>query len=298
MKIAITATGPDLEANVDPRFGRCPCFLIVETDDLSFEAIQNPNLALGGGAGIQSAQLAAERGVTQVLTGNCGPNAHQTLAAAGIGVIVGCFGPIRDVIERYKTGELSPVGGPNVASHFGMGGGSAGTPGPLPGANPSFGPGMGGGGAGGMGRGGGGGMGRGGGGGMGRGGGGGMGRGGGGMGRGGGGGMGRGAGGGMGMGGGFAGPQTAPGGGEWAMPNQQAGPMNQPVQSSPEDWSTKRAIVARVHDELCTGCTVCAEVCPVSAITFEKGKAQIDAGTCIACGVCVDECPTKAITLE
>jgi hypothetical protein len=52
MKIAVTATGPELEAKVDPRFGRCPCFLIVETDDLSFEAIENPNVTLGGGRGM------------------------------------------------------------------------------------------------------------------------------------------------------------------------------------------------------------------------------------------------------
>jgi predicted Fe-Mo cluster-binding NifX family protein len=86
MKIAVTTSAPDLQAQIDPRFGRCPYFLIVETDDLSFEAVENPNLGLSSGAGIQSAQLLAERGVKQVLTGNCGPNAHSTLsAAAGVG---------------------------------------------------------------------------------------------------------------------------------------------------------------------------------------------------------------------
>ncbi|MBN2294537.1 MAG: NifB/NifX family molybdenum-iron cluster-binding protein, partial [Pirellulales bacterium] len=125
MKIAITATGADLEARVDPRFGRCPFFLIVETEDLSFEAIDNGNAALGSGAGIQSAQLIAEKGVTHVLTGNCGPNAHQTLSAAGIGVIVGCSGTVRDVIGQYSTGQFHAASEPNVASHFGMGASSA-----------------------------------------------------------------------------------------------------------------------------------------------------------------------------
>ena len=155
MKIALTVTAPDLEAQIDPRFGRCPYFLIVETDTLSFEALENPNVALGGGAGIQSGQLMAEKGVQHVLTGNCGPNAYQTLSAAGIGVIVGCSGGVREVIEQYRSGRLSPEAQPNVASHFGTGGAAAG-----------FNPGMGrGGGRGiGMGRG----MGRGRGGGMGR----------------------------------------------------------------------------------------------------------------------------------
>jgi len=200
MKVAVTATDRTLDASVDPRFGRCPCFVIVETDDLSFEAVDNPNLTLGGGAGIQSAQLMAERGVQHVLTGNCGPNAHQTLSAAGIGVIIGCSGTVAEVIEQFKAGQLSAATAPNVASKFGMGGAAGAPTDPGAGGNPAFGPGMGGGM--GMGRGGGGGMGRGGGGG------GGMGRGGGrGMGMGG--GMGQGSG--MGYGAGPLAPQIVPG---------------------------------------------------------------------------------------
>ena len=150
MRIAITATGPDLEAKVDPRFGRCPYFLILETEDLSFEAVENSNAALGGGAGIQSARLMAERGVKHVLTGNCGPNAHQTLSAAGIEVIVGCSGPVREVIDQFKAGQLAAAAEPNVASHFGMGAESGD---PAGDTGPAFGPGMGRGGGRGMGRG-------------------------------------------------------------------------------------------------------------------------------------------------
>jgi len=114
MKIAVTATGPSLDGPVDPRFGRCPYFVIVEMDDLAFEAVENPNVTLGGGAGIQSAQLMNEKGVRLVLTGNCGPNARQTFAAAGIEVIVGCFGRVRDVVEQFKVGRLSAADEPSV----------------------------------------------------------------------------------------------------------------------------------------------------------------------------------------
>ncbi|NQT19897.1 MAG: NifB/NifX family molybdenum-iron cluster-binding protein [Planctomycetes bacterium] len=125
MKIVVTAAQPSLEAAVDPRFGRCSYFLIVETDDLAFEAVENPNVALGGGAGIQSAQLMNEKGVRFVLTGNCGPNAHQTLSAAGVQVIVGCSGVARDVVEKFTAGQLHAANEPNVASHFGTGGPNA-----------------------------------------------------------------------------------------------------------------------------------------------------------------------------
>lgn len=124
MKVAVTATGDTLDAVVDPRFGRCALFMIVETDDLSCEAMANESGALGGGAGIQSAQLMARKGVRTVLTGNCGPNAHQTLSAAGIAVVVGCSGTVGDVVRRFVAGQFQPASGPNVASHNGMGNGA------------------------------------------------------------------------------------------------------------------------------------------------------------------------------
>jgi predicted Fe-Mo cluster-binding NifX family protein len=136
MRIAITATEPSLDAAVDPRFGRCPCFLIVETDDMTFTAVENASQALGQGAGIQSARLVADQRVQHVLTGNCGPNAHQALSAAGISVIVGCAGKARDVVEQFKAGEFTPTDQPSVPGHSGMsdsGGPSPAPPMPQPG---------------------------------------------------------------------------------------------------------------------------------------------------------------------
>lgn len=121
MKVAVTATGPSLDAAMDPRFGRCSLFVVVETEDMTFETVENVNSSLGGGAGIQSGQLMAQKGVKAVLTGNCGPNAHQTLSAAGIQVIVGCNGTVSEAIQRFKAGQLQKSAAPNVASHSGMG---------------------------------------------------------------------------------------------------------------------------------------------------------------------------------
>lgn len=122
MKVAVTSTGRSLDAAMDPRFGRCACFVLVETDDMSFEAVDNTSAAMGGGAGIQAARTVAEKAAKAVLTGNCGPNAHQTLTAAGIDVIVGVSGTVRAAVERFKTGALRPAAAPNVGSHSGMGG--------------------------------------------------------------------------------------------------------------------------------------------------------------------------------
>lgn len=122
MKIAVTSTGTTLEAAVDPRFGRCSHFVLVDTNDMSVEAMENESGLLGGGAGIQSAQFMAQKGVGAILTGNCGPNAHQTLSAAGIEVFVGCSGTVAEAVERFKSGQLCAATAPNVASHAGMGG--------------------------------------------------------------------------------------------------------------------------------------------------------------------------------
>ena len=109
MKLAFSATGGDLNSEIDPRFGRCAYFLFVNPDDMTFEAYENESMSLGGGAGIQSAQFVASKGAQVVITGNVGPNAMRTLTAAGIEVIIGVSGPAKAAIERFKRGELSPA---------------------------------------------------------------------------------------------------------------------------------------------------------------------------------------------
>jgi len=179
MKIAVSSTGPGLADPLDPRLGRCEYLLIVDPDTMEFEAFENENKTRGGGAGIQTARTIAERGATVVLTGNCGPNAHETLTAAGVQVITGMTGSVQDALDCYKRGGATASNGPNVQSHAGMGGSAQSAAGAGSGMGQGMGSGMG----------------------MGRGmGGGGRGMGGGGRGMGGGGGRGMGGGGGRGMG--------------------------------------------------------------------------------------------------
>lgn len=120
MKICVTAQGDNLDATVDPRFGRCQYFIIADSETLSFQAIKNPNMETMGGAGIQSAQLVATQKVKTVLTGNVGPNAFQTLQAVKIEVITGASGSVKEVIEKFNKGGFKPTQGPSVDSKFGM----------------------------------------------------------------------------------------------------------------------------------------------------------------------------------
>lgn len=296
MKIAVTATGNTLESSLDPRFGRCRFFLVVEIADLSFEPMVNPNVSRDSAAGIQAAQLLANTGIQFVITGNCGPNAYQTLTAAGIGVIVGCSGTVRSVIEEFKNGRYSTVQEPNVASHFGVGASSTASGGePTQRVRESqFAMGMG------------------------------IGRGGTGMGmnR----GTGRGGGRGLGQGAGRGGGQGV---GRGRMARDPA-PARQPQPTSPSrpetaqeldalkaqareveaqlaalkdeigqiaQTSTVPRLIAIVDEERCLACGRCVESCPAGAITLDA-VAVVDTGKCTGCGQCVVTCPQEAIVLK
>lgn len=119
MKIGVTSTGENLDSEIDQRFGRCKYFIIVETESMEFETISNENAMTAGGAGIQAAQTIAKKGVQAVITGNVGPNAFQTLSAAGIRVYTNVIGSVREAIDKCKNGALEETKGPNVASHSG-----------------------------------------------------------------------------------------------------------------------------------------------------------------------------------
>ena len=124
MKVAVSATGEDLDAQIDPRFGRCQYFIIVDVDSMKYEAVLNESAMASGGAGIQAAQSVAGMGVEAVITGNVGPNAFQTLSASGIKIVTGANGIVKDAVERYKKGELKETVTPTVGSHSGMGRGA------------------------------------------------------------------------------------------------------------------------------------------------------------------------------
>jgi predicted Fe-Mo cluster-binding NifX family protein len=141
MKIIITASEPNLSSSVDPRFGRSPYFILLDTDTMEFESIENPNISSPGGAGIQSAQLIANKGAKALLTGSCGPNAYQTLEAAGVEVFIGVSGTVKEAAQKYKNGQLQSASEPNVSAHFGMG--TQSTPPSESGFNEGFGGGIG-----------------------------------------------------------------------------------------------------------------------------------------------------------
>jgi len=107
MKVAISASGNNLSVHVDRRFGRCPWFLFVDTESLKFEAILNESTDAASGAGTACAQLALEKEVDAVISGQVGPNAYEALKQGGVKIlIVPQDSGVREAIDKYNNNEL------------------------------------------------------------------------------------------------------------------------------------------------------------------------------------------------
>jgi len=119
MKIAVTSKGTDLDAPVDPRFGRAAYILIVDTETLEFEVLDNAdNVNAFKGAGIQAASMISDKGAAILLTGFCGPNAFKTLAAAKIKVASDVTGTVRQAVDAFNEDKLNISAEPNVDGHW------------------------------------------------------------------------------------------------------------------------------------------------------------------------------------
>jgi predicted Fe-Mo cluster-binding NifX family protein len=120
MKLLITASAPELEALVNPRFGRADYFIVVDAETLEWQAYPNPGVGATGGAGAQAAQFVAQQGVGAVVSGDFGPNAYLALAAAEIKMhLLGPSQTVREAVANFRAGKLEQVHAPTAAGHHG-----------------------------------------------------------------------------------------------------------------------------------------------------------------------------------
>ena len=118
MRIAISSTGKDLDAKLDPRFGRAAYFIILDSETGDFKAVENSqNFNSPQGAGIQAGKAIADQHVDALITGHCGPKAFNVLQNAGIKIITGAGGRVADAIDQFKNGELATAPDADVEAH-------------------------------------------------------------------------------------------------------------------------------------------------------------------------------------
>lgn len=120
MKVAITASGENLDSPVDRAFGRARYFVITDSERINVEVLENSqNVNAAQGAGIQAARQIADKSVDVLLTGNVGPNAFRALEAVSIRVyqFESNILTVSDALTAWKEGRLQEVKAPTAKGH-------------------------------------------------------------------------------------------------------------------------------------------------------------------------------------
>jgi NAD-dependent dihydropyrimidine dehydrogenase PreA subunit len=61
----------------------------------------------------------------------------------------------------------------------------------------------------------------------------------------------------------------------------------------------RNVVTLKIDSNLCTGCGMCAIVCPHAVFKIHSGKAQIvDIDDCMECGACSNNCRLGALTVK
>jgi predicted Fe-Mo cluster-binding NifX family protein len=121
MKVAITSKGETLDSEMDPRFGRCAYFIIIDADEVdNYEAISNEAVTAPGGAGVMAAQTVIDKGVEAIISGNFGPKAFDALSGSGIKLYTVNAGTVKESLDALVGGAAKLLDSATAAAHAGL----------------------------------------------------------------------------------------------------------------------------------------------------------------------------------
>lgn len=107
MKIAIPTRG----SVVDNHFGHCEFYSIVTVlNDNKIESFETFEAPVGCGCKSNIASTLANMGVDTMLAGNMGQGAVNKLTSAGIKVVRGCSGDVKQLAEAYLRDDVEDSG--------------------------------------------------------------------------------------------------------------------------------------------------------------------------------------------
>ncbi len=106
MRIAMPVDDNNMDTTVCPSFGRCPFYLIYDTEAKTGEFLINTAAKSAGGAGIRAAQLVVDSHVDSALAPRCGQNAANVLQAANIKLYQTNSNSVKESIASFEAGDL------------------------------------------------------------------------------------------------------------------------------------------------------------------------------------------------
>lgn len=119
MILVFPSSGTDIESDIDQRFGRCPYFVSFNTDSKKVVFAENTqNYQAVQGAGIQSATHVVNMKADVCITTHCGPKAFKVFNVAGVKVVTGIKGKIKDAIADFEKGKMQYSDSADVEGHW------------------------------------------------------------------------------------------------------------------------------------------------------------------------------------
>jgi predicted Fe-Mo cluster-binding NifX family protein len=112
MKIGFPTDSNNLDAQISSKMSSADWLLVVDTEDMSFEAVQAPQMSARSGSGVQALSLLLERGARMLILGYISPNIAQSLEKSGIQVITGVSGCVEEAVAQYAELNRSRVSTP------------------------------------------------------------------------------------------------------------------------------------------------------------------------------------------
>ena len=119
MILAFPSDGKTINDNIDQRFGRCSFFVSYDTETKKEAFVSNEqNYQAAQGAGIQSATHVVNMKANVCITSHCGPKAFKVFNTAGVKVIIGVSGNIKEAIAKFEAGEFKYSDSADVEGHW------------------------------------------------------------------------------------------------------------------------------------------------------------------------------------
>ncbi len=107
MNVAFSAAGDAVEDKIHDLFGRCDCFIIVDSETGQARSVKNEFAGSQTGAGTACVQVLFDEGVRAVVSVKVGPNAYEALRQSGVEIYLAPSGmTVQDALLKYKNKEL------------------------------------------------------------------------------------------------------------------------------------------------------------------------------------------------